>query len=89
MLPPIKTLLEDAKSLNLQKIYEDIDPLEDICGMIEAAIEEEPPIAVKEGGIIKTGYNAEVDKLRKAKTDGKGWLAEIEEREKENTGIKN
>lgn len=89
MIPPIKTLLSDAKCKNLKKIYQELDGLEDICSLIGEAIEEEPPITIKEGGIIKTGFHEEVDKLRKAKTDGKGWLAQVEERERENTGIKN
>ena len=89
MIPPIKTLLEDAKSANLQQIYENLDSLEDICSLIERAIVEEPPIAIKEGGIIKEGYHEEVDTLRKAKTEGKTWLAQLEEREREATGIKN
>lgn len=89
MLPPIKVLLEDAETANLKEIYDKMDPLEDICSLIKDAIAEEPPIAIKEGGIIKEGYNEEVDKLRKAKTEGKGWLAALEEREREATGIKN
>lgn len=89
MIPPIKTLLADAKSKKLREIYENLDSLEDICSLIEGAVVEEPPIAIKEGGIIKEGYNEEVDKLRKAKTDGKSWLADMEEREREATGIKN
>lgn len=89
MIPPIKTLLGDAKSKNLCGIFENLDTLEDICSLISAAIMEEPPIAIKEGGIIKEGYSEEVDKLRKAKTEGKTWLAEMEEREREATGIKN
>lgn len=89
MIPPIKTLLADAKAEKLREIYENLDSLEDICSLIESAIVEEPPIAIKEGGIIKEGYNEEVDKLRKAKTDGKTWLADMEEREREATGIKN
>lgn len=89
MLPPIKTLLEDMKVKALQDVYTSIDTLDDICELIDAAITEEPPIAIKEGGIIKEGYNEEVDTLRKAKTDGKIWLANLEEEEKEPTGIKN
>lgn len=89
MIPPIQTLLEDASCAKLKEIYGQLDTLEDICSLIRDAIVEEPPIAIKEGGIIKEGYNEEIDKLRKAKTEGKTWLAELEEREKNATGIKN
>ncbi len=89
MLPHIKGLLGDASAKLLNQIHHELDPLSDIHFLIEQAIEEEPPLAVKEGGIIKDGYHAEVDKLRKAKTEGKTWLAELETKEKEKTGIKN
>ncbi|WMJ90649.1 DNA mismatch repair protein MutS [Anaerocolumna sp. MB42-C2] len=89
MLPYIKGLLEYTSSQLLKQIYTELDPLEDIFNLIEQSIVEEPPLAVKEGGIIKDGYHEEVDKLRKAKTEGKTWLAELETKEKENTGIKN
>lgn len=89
MIPPIKTLLSESQSAELQQIYNNLDTLEDLCQLVVDGIIEEPPITVKEGGIIKEGYNEEVDKLRKAKTEGKTWLAELEEREREVTGIKN
>lgn len=89
MLPPIKQLLEDVKTPLLKRMNQDLDTLEDVCKLVEDAIIEEPPIQVKEGGIIKEGYNEEVDRLRKAKTEGKTWLAELEAKEKEQTGIKN
>lgn len=89
MIPPIKTLLTDATCAKLKGIYTELDTLEDICSLISDAIVEEPPIAIKEGGIIKEGYNEEIDKLRRAKTEGKSWLAELEERERNATGIKN
>ena len=66
-----------------------MDALEDIYPWVDEAIVEEPPISVHDGGIIKEGYFEDVDKLRRAKTDGKKWLAEIEAREREKTGIKN
>ncbi len=56
---------------------------------MESSIEEEPPISIREGGIIKDGYNSEADRLKRAKTDGKNWLAELVEEEKQRTGIKN
>lgn len=89
MIPPIKTLLADATCAKLKGIYTELDTLEDICSLICDAIVEEPPIAIKEGGIIKEGYNEEIDKLRRAKTEGKSWLAELEDRERNATGIKN
>lgn len=86
MLPSIRTVLEDFKdSRLLHNIYDDIDPLEDICSLIEQAIEEEPPISIREGGIIKTGFHEDVDHFRNAKTEGKNWLAELELQEKERT----
>ena len=89
MLPHIKYLLENFKADLLKEINEEIDPLEDIHTLITSSINEEPPITVKEGGIIKEGYNEEIDRLRSAKSDGKTWLAELEAKEREKTGIKN
>lgn len=89
MLPPIKVLLGDLKAPLLAAVYEELDPLSDLNALIEAAIDTDAPLTVKEGSIIKSGYNEEVDRLRLAKTEGKGWLAEVEERERDATGIKN
>ena len=89
MLPYVKDLIKPFNSVLMQKIYEKLDPLEDIYQLIDSAIVDDPPIVLREGGIIKEGYNAQADELRKAKTDGKTWLAGLEEREKEQTGIKN
>ncbi len=89
MLPHIKCILSDLESPLLKELHEELDSLEELCALIEAAIEDEPPLAMKEGGIIKAGYNEDVDKLRNAKTEGKTWLAEVEEEEREKTGIKN
>ncbi|WP_097015661.1 DNA mismatch repair protein MutS [Anaerocolumna aminovalerica] len=89
MLPHIKVLLNTAVSDLLKNIYNNLDALEDLYHLIETSIVEEPPITVREGGIIKDGFHEEVDKLRKAKTEGKTWLAQLESREKEKTGIKN
>lgn len=88
MLPPIKKLLASFKSSLIKSIYEELDELEDICSLIEASIVDEPPIAIKDGGLIKEGYNEEIDRLRHAKTDGKQWLLNLEASEKERTGIK-
>ena len=89
MLPPIKTVLEGFECKLLKKINEDIDPLEDISELIDQGIEEEPPISIREGGIIRTGFFEDIDHFRNAKTEGKSWLAKLELKEKEKTGIKN
>lgn len=89
MLPFIRLLLEKFEDTLLHTIYEEIDALEDICQKIEAAIVEEPPLSTRDGGIIKEGYDADIDQLRSAKTKGKTWLAEMEATERERTGIKN
>ena len=89
MLPPIRYILQDMQCDLLRSIMEELDPLEDLCTLITNAIREEPPIAMKEGNIIRDGYNEEVDKLRRAKSDGKDWLAKLENDEREKTGIKN
>ena len=89
MLPHIKYILSDMKSSLNQELYEELDPLENICDLIGHAIQDDPPLAMKEGGIIKDGYHEEVDRLRHAKSDGKEWLAKLESEEREKTGIKN
>ena len=89
MLPSVKCILKDMESELLKEIYEELDPLEELCDLVGRAIQEEPPLAMKEGGIIKDGYNEEVDRLRKAKSEGKNWLADLETKEREKTGIKN
>ena len=89
MLPPIKTLLEEFHTPLLSGLREDLDPLSDLADLIDRAIVEEPPLGIREGGIIKDGYNEEADRLKKAKTEGKTWLMELEAREREKTGIKN
>lgn len=89
MLPHIKTVLQDLDSELLRSIDRDIDGLQDICLLIENAIMEEPPIAIKEGGIIKEGFDDTIDSLRHAKTEGKNWLAKLESDDRERTGIKN
>lgn len=89
MLPAIKTLLEGFDTRVLNDIRERLDTLEDIYHLIEDAIVDEPPIAIREGGIIKEGFHETIDSLRRAKTDGKNWLAALEEEDRERTGIKN
>ncbi len=89
MLPHIKSVLKSFEKELLTGIREEMDSLEDICGLIAAALEEEPPISVREGGMIKDGFDEDIDKLRSAKRDGKKWLAELENADRERTGIKN
>lgn len=89
MLPHIKTTLKDFEPELLLEIQSEIDDLSDICTLIENAILEEPSVAVKEGGIIREGFDETIDTLRHAKTEGKDWLAKLEEEDRERTGIKN
>ena len=89
MLPYIKDILKEFTTPVLKNIWEDLDPLEDLRDLIAAAIVDEPPITVREGNMIREGFNAEADQLRNAKTEGKTWLAQLEASEREKTGIKN
>lgn len=89
MLPHIKSVLSEFKCNLLSSINEDIDDLSDLYQLIDEAIMEEPPLSSRDGDIIKGSYNAEVYRLRNAKHDGKQWLANLEEKEREATGIKN
>ena len=89
MLPHIKRLLKDFHSKLLRSELDDLDTLEDLQELIANAIHPDAPLSVKEGGMIRDGYNEEVDRLRQAKTQGKTWLAELEARERDATGIRN
>lgn len=89
MLPPIRTLLDEIDCELADEIKADFDCLTDIYELLKSSITEEPPLSVRDGDIIKTGYNEEVDRLRSAKTEGKTWLAKLEATEREKTGIKN
>lgn len=89
MLPPIKTVLAAFEKEELVEIRKQIDGLEDIYQLIDEAIIEEPPISIREGGMIKDGFDETIDRLRSAKHDGKQWLAQLEEEDRERTGIKN
>ena len=88
MIPYIKQVLKDFQAPILKEIYKDMDSLEDITDLIKHAIVDEPPLAQKDGGIIREGFNEDVDKFRSARTDGKKWLTELETKERERTGIK-
>lgn len=90
MLPAIKIVLGGFSCRLLREIDQEIDPLEDVCELIQASIDdEEPPVTIREGGIIRDGFDADIDMLRKAKTEGKDWLAKLESEDRERTGIKN
>ena len=87
-LPEVKSVLQTTESPMLKDIYENLDELQDIYELIEKSIIDDPPMTVKDGGIIKMGYNEEVDKLKTATTEGKNWIIQLEAEEKEKTGIK-
>lgn len=88
-VPYIKELIKDF-SANLNVLnYDELDTLSDVYELIDNSINDEPPLSVKEGGIIKEGFNKEVDTLKSASTDGKKWIAVLEGKEREKTGIKN
>lgn len=89
MIPHIKTVLKAFHKEALSEIESDLDSLEDIYQLISTSIEDDPPIAIREGGMIKAGFDEDVDRLRRAKHDGKQWLAELENTDRERTGIKN
>ena len=89
MLPDIKNVLDGLNCDLAEEIKNDFDCLVDLHKLLLDSIQEEPPISVRDGDIIRQGYNEEVDRLRNAKTEGKTWLAELEAKEKESTGIKN
>jgi DNA mismatch repair protein MutS len=89
MLPYIKNIIGHFDSPLFKECFERLDDLQDLYHLVDIAIIEDPPITMRDGGMIKEGYSKEADELRKAKTDGKEWLAQLETREKEKTGIKN
>ncbi len=88
-IPEIKQILSTTKSPMLKNLYENLDEVKEIHELIEKAIVEDPPIVIKEGNIIKNGYNEEADRYKEATTNGKKWLVELEAKEREKTGIKN
>ncbi len=88
-LPDVKNSLKECKSELLKDLYENLDELQDIYELIEKSIIDDPPMTIKEGGIIKLGYHEEIDRLKKATTEGKNWIIKLEAEEKEKTGIKN
>ena len=88
-LPDLKQILKECNSELLKELYNKLDELQDIYELIEKSIEEDPPMTIKDGGIIKLGYDEEIDQYKKAQTEGKVWLVQLEAEEKEKTGIKN
>ena len=88
VIPDVKNLLYTVNTKELAIIREGLDPLDDICSLIDNMLIDLPPFSIREGGFIKQGYNQEVDQLRDIMTDGRGWIEKIEEREREKTGIK-
>ena len=88
-LPEVKQSLGECKTDLLKELNENLDELQDIYELIENSIVDDPPMAVKDGGIIKLGYDEEIDKLKTAQTEGKTWLVQLEADEREKTGIKN
>ena len=89
MIPKVKEFLADYRCEALCDIYNRLDPMEDVCELLERAIDPEAPLPIREGGIIREGYNQELDELRSASTNGKEWINKIEQKEREETGIKN
>jgi DNA mismatch repair protein MutS len=87
-LPSVRVMLEDVASARLVDLRDSLDMLDDVRDLIEQAISDEPPISVTDGGVIKTGFDGEVDRLRTATREGKGWIAALEVREREKTGIR-
>ncbi len=87
-LPEVKSVLAMCQSHKLKELYKNLDELKDVFALIEKSIVEDPPMTIKDGGIIKLGYDEEIDTLKRASTEGKTWLAKLETDEKEKTGIK-
>ena len=88
-LPEVKRVLTNTKSTLLQELANNLDELQDIYQLIDGAIIDDPPMTIKDGGIIKLGYDEEIDTLKTAQTEGKNWLVQLELEEREKTGIKN
>lgn len=88
VVPEIQRLLSGSGCTEIDRIIATLDPMESLVSYIDSALIDDPPVSVKEGGLIKPGYSQEVDTLKSAATDGKQWLATLEAREKEETGIK-
>ncbi|MGB8646165.1 MAG: DNA mismatch repair protein MutS [Anaerolineae bacterium] len=88
-LPQIKARLKPATSARLRELESQLDELQDVFDLIDRALVDDPPIFIKEGGLIKPGYEPALDELRQGAVAGKNWLSELEEKERQRTGIKN
>ena len=88
-LPVLKDVISRCKSALISRLHQGLDCMEDIYALLDVAIAEDPPAGITAGGIIKTGYSAQIDELRQASTRGKEWIASLENSERESTGIKN
>lgn len=86
-IPEIKALLKEARSARLQALDGDLDELQDVAALIGEALVDAPPVLLREGGIIRTGYHKELSRLRRAAAEGRDWLATYEAQERERTGI--
>lgn len=89
MLAPIRQVLEDFEGGLLKELRDDMDDFRDLVDLLNRSIEDEPPLQVKEGGIIRRGFDADIDMLREAKTQGRQWLMNLEAEDQQRTGIKN
>ena len=89
MFAPIRQVLEDFEGGLLKALRDDMDDFGDLVDLLSRSIEDEPPLQVKEGGIIRSGFNADIDMLREAKTQGRQWLMNLEAEDQQRTGIKN
>ena len=89
MFAPIRQVLQDFDKGLLKDLREDMDDFDDLVKLLADSIQDEPPLQVKEGGIIRTGYDADIDKLREAKTQGRQWLMDLEAEDQQRTGIRN
>ncbi|MDF2962409.1 MAG: mismatch repair protein MutS, partial [Paenibacillus sp.] len=87
-VPQLKQICEASGSATLAKLTAQMDPCRDVMACIEDAITDEPPVSIRDGGMIKAGYHAYLDQLREASTNGKQWIAELEKQERERTGVK-
>lgn len=87
-VPELVLICHDSDSSTLRRWVEGLDPCADVLQWIEAAIVDEPPVSIKDGGMIRTGYHAYLDQLKEAGQNGKQWISELERKEREITGIK-
>ena len=88
-IPQVRALIEESHSAMLRELLEQLDPVEDVRDLLLCAINPDAPLLISEGNIIREGYNEELDRLRRASKEGVQWVAELEAKEREETGIKN